>query len=154
MWAVWDRPPTVSLSPFPSNPPPPPNPYPYTQVKSPDPCGGTVPSASALVLTLLLKNYDPSSAEGRKWLGMAKAWEKGVFLREAERAQVCVCNGGLWWVIDQSIQHKNKFNHTYPLAHIQFNTIGAAGQRRAGPDARHVPVGALGGGLAQRAFVC
>lgn len=58
------------------------------QMKSPDPCGGTVPTAAALVMTLLLKNYDASTAEGREGLAMAKRWEKEVFLAEAEAAQV------------------------------------------------------------------
>ncbi len=47
-----------------------------------------MPTAAALVLTLLLRNYDASTPEGRAGLERAKAWEKGVFLREAEAAQV------------------------------------------------------------------
>lgn len=77
----------------PNHPPTPPT-QPHPQINSPDPCGGTVPSAAALVLTLLLKNYDPSTDEGRAGLARAKAWEEGVFLKEAERAKVRLWG---WW---------------------------------------------------------
>lgn len=44
-----------------------------TDVASPDPCGGNVPKAGALVLTFLLNNYrDPEYQQ------MAEKWEKEV----------------------------------------------------------------------------
>lgn len=43
------------------------------EVISPDPCGGTVPSAGALVLTFLLNNY-----EDRDYQRLAEQWEKEV----------------------------------------------------------------------------
>lgn len=44
-----------------------------THVKSPDPCGGSVPAAGALVLTFLLNNYQ--DAEHQQ---LAEQWEKEV----------------------------------------------------------------------------
>ena len=51
-------------------------------IQSPDPCGGTVPSAQALVLTLLLNsNDDPAYTK------KAEAWEAEVFLKEIQAAE-------------------------------------------------------------------
>lgn len=44
-------------------------------VVSPDPCGGSVPSAQALVLTFLLNNYDDDDYQRT-----ANQWEKEVGL--------------------------------------------------------------------------
>lgn len=44
-------------------------------VVSPDPCGGSVPSAQALVLTFLLNNYDDGDYQRT-----AEQWEKEVGL--------------------------------------------------------------------------
>lgn len=44
-----------------------------SEVESPDPCGGSVPSAGALVLTFLLNNYrDPDYQK------LAEQWEQEV----------------------------------------------------------------------------
>lgn len=44
-----------------------------SEIESPDPCGGSVPTAGALVLTFLLNNYqDPEYQE------LAEKWEKEV----------------------------------------------------------------------------
>lgn len=44
-----------------------------SNVASPDPCGGNVPKAGALVLTFLLNNYrDPEYQQ------LAEKWEKEV----------------------------------------------------------------------------
>lgn len=44
-----------------------------SEVESPDPCGGSVPSAGALVLTFLLNNYrDPDYQK------LAEQWEEEV----------------------------------------------------------------------------
>lgn len=42
-------------------------------VVSPDPCGGSVPAAGALVLTFLLNNY-----QDREYQQLAEQWEKEV----------------------------------------------------------------------------
>lgn len=44
-----------------------------TDVMSPDPCGGGVPSAKALVLTFLLNNYEDDDFQR-----LAAQWEKEV----------------------------------------------------------------------------
>ncbi|GAB5036681.1 niemann-pick c1 protein [Nannochloropsis oceanica] len=57
------------------------------QVQSPDPCGGHVPAAGALVLTLLLNNLNDEA-----YVNKAKAWEEGVFLTEAQAAETLLAN--------------------------------------------------------------
>lgn len=49
--------------------------------ENPDPCGGTVPAATSLVLVVLLENPDDDEYRDR-----AEAWEKEVFLKIAEEA--------------------------------------------------------------------
>ncbi|CAM9116689.1 unnamed protein product [Choristocarpus tenellus] len=51
-------------------------------IPNPDPCGGTVPSAGALVLTFLLHNYNDHLFQGQ-----AEQWEKEVFLKVVEEAK-------------------------------------------------------------------
>ncbi|CAM9352236.1 unnamed protein product, partial [Sphacelaria rigidula] len=51
-------------------------------VISPDPCGGGVPAAGALVLTFLLNNYQDSNFQR-----LAEQWEKEVFLAIVEEAR-------------------------------------------------------------------
>lgn len=56
-----------------------------TDVASPDPCGGSVPKAGALVLTFLLNNFrDPEYQQ------LAEKWEKEVRCRCRCRCR-CKC---------------------------------------------------------------
>lgn len=120
------------------------------QIKSPDPCGGTVPTAAALVMTLLLKNYDPGTDEGRQGLARAKAWEKGVFLKEAEAAQV-----GGWAGGDHVALECHGITTTAFTWANKRQLADSAGQRRASSHERALPLGEIRGGLPLRAFaVC
>ncbi|CBJ30169.1 conserved unknown protein [Ectocarpus siliculosus] len=58
-----------------------------SEVVSPDPCGGSVPKAGALVLTFVLNNYrDPDYQK------LAEQWEKEVFLAVVEEARGMLAN--------------------------------------------------------------
>jgi Niemann-Pick C1 protein len=56
-------------------------------VKSSDPCGGSMPTASALIVTFLLNNYD--NAEFR---AQAEAWEAEVFIQTAAKVNLLLQN--------------------------------------------------------------
>jgi Sterol-sensing domain of SREBP cleavage-activation/Patched family len=56
-------------------------------IKSSDPCGGSVPTASALIVTFLLNNYD--NAEFR---AQAEAWEAEVFIQTAAKMTLLLQN--------------------------------------------------------------
>lgn len=82
-------------------------------------------------MTLLLKNYDPGTDEGRQGLERAKAWEKGVFLKEAEAAQVGGWVGGVGR--DQvTSRHVEVPHHHHQCVHIHKTNDNT--QMRLGND--------------------
>jgi Sterol-sensing domain of SREBP cleavage-activation len=58
-----------------------------SSVQSSDPCGGSVPTASALIVTFLLNNYD--NAEFR---AQAESWEAEVFIETAAKVTLLLQN--------------------------------------------------------------
>lgn len=58
-------------------------------IASPDPCGGSVPKAGALVLTFLLNNYRDA-----EYQGLAEQWENEVGVRTMYVPRTAFCSQG------------------------------------------------------------